>query len=57
MVRPVPYRLHVRGPSFNNLYAISKMCRSHMLSDIVANIGSIDIVYGRGRPLAGSPRL
>jgi len=42
----VPYRLHVRGPSFNNLYAISKMCRGHMLSDIVANIGSIDIVLG-----------
>jgi len=41
-----PYRLHVRGPSFNNLYAISKMSRGHMLSDIVANIGSIDIVLG-----------
>jgi NADH:ubiquinone oxidoreductase subunit D len=25
----VPYRLHVRGPSFNNLYAISKMSRGH----------------------------
>ncbi len=41
-----PYRLHVRGPSFNNLFAISKMCRGNMLSDIVANIGSIDIVLG-----------
>ncbi len=41
-----PYRLHVRGPSFNNLYAISKMSRGHMLSDIVTNIGSIDIVLG-----------
>jgi len=41
-----PYRLHVHGPSFNNLYAISKMSRGHMLSDIVANIGSIDIVLG-----------
>jgi NADH dehydrogenase I D subunit len=42
----VPYRLHVRGPSFNNLYAIGKMSRGHMLSDIVTNIGSIDIVLG-----------
>lgn len=41
-----PYRLHVRGPSFNNLYAISHMSRGHMLSDIVTNIGSIDIVLG-----------
>ncbi len=41
-----PYRLHVRGPSFNNLYAIDKMSRGHMLSDVVANIGSIDIVLG-----------
>ena len=41
-----PYRLHVRGPSFNNLYAISQMSRGGMLSDIVTNIGSIDIVLG-----------
>ena len=41
-----PYRLHVRGPSFNNLYAISKMSKGAMLSDIVTNIGSIDIVLG-----------
>ncbi len=41
-----PYRLHVRGPSFNNLYAISSMCKNEMLSDIVTNIGSIDIVLG-----------
>ena len=41
-----PYRLHVRGPSFNNLYAVSKMSKGAMLSDIVTNIGSIDIVLG-----------
>lgn len=41
-----PYRLHVRGPSFNNLYAISKMSKGHMLSDVITNIGSIDIVLG-----------
>ena len=42
----VPYRLHVHGPSFNNLFAIAKMCKHHMLADIVTNIGSIDIVLG-----------
>ena len=42
----VPYRLHVRGPSFNNLFAISKMSQGLMLGDIVANIGTIDIVLG-----------
>ncbi|MCC6169552.1 MAG: NADH dehydrogenase (quinone) subunit D [Caldilineaceae bacterium] len=42
----VPYRLHVRGPSFNNLFAIGRMCKGGMLSDVVTNIGSIDIVLG-----------
>ena len=42
----MPYRLHVRAPSFNNLYAIAKMSRGQMLSDVVTNIGSIDIVLG-----------
>ncbi len=41
-----PYRLHVRGPSFNNLFAISDMSQGLMLSDIITNIGSIDIVLG-----------
>lgn len=41
-----PYRLHIHGPSFNNLYAINTMSRGEMLSDIVTNIGSIDIVLG-----------
>jgi NADH dehydrogenase I D subunit len=41
-----PYRLHVRGPSFNNLFGIKKMSEGGMLSDVVTNIGSIDIVLG-----------
>ncbi len=41
-----PYRLHIHGPSFNNLYAINTMSRGAMLSDIVTNIGSLDIVLG-----------
>ncbi|MEM7128575.1 MAG: NADH dehydrogenase (quinone) subunit D [Chloroflexota bacterium] len=41
-----PYRLHVHGPSFNNLYAITAMSKGEMLSDVITNIGSIDIVLG-----------
>ncbi len=41
-----PYRLHIHGPSFNNLYAVDRMSRGGMLSDIVTNVGSIDIVLG-----------
>ena len=41
-----PYRLHVHGPSFNNLFAIDHISRGEMLSDVVTNIGSIDIVLG-----------
>jgi NADH:ubiquinone oxidoreductase subunit D len=42
----VPYRLHVRGPSYNNMFAISKMTEGLMLSDVVACIASIDPVLG-----------
>lgn len=42
----VPYRLHVRGPSFNNMFGIAKMSHGHMLSDVVTNIASIDPVLG-----------
>ncbi len=42
----IPYRLHVRGPSYNNMYAISRMSEGLMLSDVVACIASIDPVLG-----------
>ena len=42
----VPYRLHIHGPCFNNLFAINKMSQGGMLSDVVTNIGSLDIVLG-----------
>jgi NADH-quinone oxidoreductase subunit C/D len=42
----VPYRLHIRGPSFVNLQATDTMARGHLLSDLVTIIGSIDIVLG-----------
>jgi len=41
-----PYRCHVRGPSFYNLSALDHLCRGHLVADVVAIIGSIDIVLG-----------
>jgi NADH-quinone oxidoreductase subunit C/D len=42
----VPYRLHIRAPSFVNLQATNMMARGHLLSDLIVIIGSIDIVLG-----------
>jgi NADH-quinone oxidoreductase subunit D len=41
-----PYRVHMRSPSFANLNALGVMCEQHLLADVVAAIGSIDIVLG-----------
>ena len=41
-----PYRIHVRGASFANLEVLPLMTDGHFLSDVVAAIGSIDIVLG-----------
>ncbi len=41
-----PYRAHMRPPSFMNLQALAKMCEGRLLADVVAVIGSIDIVLG-----------
>ncbi len=43
---PKPYRVHVRAPSFANLQTLSKMCEGRLIADVVAAIGSIDIVLG-----------
>lgn len=43
---PKPYRVHVRAPSLANLQTLSKMCEGQLLADVVACIGSIDIVLG-----------
>ena len=41
-----PYRVHMRNPSFATLQAVDKMCAGRLLADVVAVIGSIDIVLG-----------
>ena len=41
-----PYRVHMRNPSFATLQAIDTMARGRSISDLVAVIGSIDIVLG-----------
>src|SRR6516164_6026196 len=43
---PNPYRMHVRGASFANLQALPRMVEGSFLSDVIAAIGSIDIVLG-----------
>jgi NADH-quinone oxidoreductase subunit C/D len=41
-----PWRYHIRAPSFINLTAMSEMTKGHKVADIVAILGSIDIVLG-----------
>jgi NADH-quinone oxidoreductase subunit D len=41
-----PYRVHMRNPSFATLQALQTMCAGRLIADVVAVIGSIDIVLG-----------
>src|SRR5512140_430208 len=41
-----PYRLRVRPPSFCNLQALPRLVRGHLVADVIALIGTIDIVLG-----------
>jgi len=43
---PRPYRVHFRPPSFVNLQSLSKMVEGRLVADVVAVIGSLDIVLG-----------
>ena len=44
--KPNPWRYHVRAPSFINLTAFGPMCVGQKVADVVAILGSIDIVLG-----------
>jgi NADH-quinone oxidoreductase subunit D len=41
-----PYRVHMRSACFANLQTLPKLCEGRLLADVVAAIGSIDIVLG-----------
>jgi NADH-quinone oxidoreductase subunit D len=41
-----PYRVHLRGPSFTNLQATSKMVEGGLVADVIASVASIDPVLG-----------
>ena len=43
---PKPYRVHMRSPSYASLQALNRMCEGRLIADVVAAIGSIDIVLG-----------
>ncbi len=44
--KPNPWRYHVRAPSFINLTSLNQIARKHKIGDVVAILGSIDIVLG-----------
>jgi NADH-quinone oxidoreductase subunit D len=41
-----PYRCKIRAPGFAHLQAMDFMCKGHMLADVSAILGSLDIVFG-----------
>jgi NADH-quinone oxidoreductase subunit D len=41
-----PYKCKIRAPSFAHLQAMDFLSRGHMLADVSAIIGSLDIVFG-----------
>ena len=41
-----PFRVKVRGPSFVNLGIMDVLCKNHMVADVIAILGSVDIVLG-----------
>ena len=41
-----PYRLKIRAPGFAHLAGFDEMARGHMIADVVAIIGTLDIVFG-----------
>jgi NADH-quinone oxidoreductase subunit D len=43
---PKPYRVHWRVPSFDNLQILPMLAKGHLVADLVALIGTTDIVLG-----------
>ena len=41
-----PYRVKIRAPGFSHLSAMSEMDVGHMLADVVAVMGTMDVVFG-----------
>jgi NADH-quinone oxidoreductase subunit D len=41
-----PWRLKIRAPGFAHLAAMDEIARGHMIADVVAIIGTMDIVFG-----------
>lgn len=41
-----PYRCKIKAPGFNHLHALDFMSKNHLLADVVAIIGTLDIVFG-----------
>ncbi len=41
-----PYRMRIRAPSFVHISVLPKLCEGSFIADVIANIGSIDIVLG-----------
>ena len=41
-----PFRVHLRAPGFAHLSAMDELVKGHMLADVVAMIGTLDIVFG-----------
>ncbi|UCH65520.1 MAG: NADH-quinone oxidoreductase subunit D [Ignavibacterium sp.] len=41
-----PFRVKVRAPSFVNMEVFGELCKDHLVADVVAILGSIDIVLG-----------
>ena len=41
-----PYRMHIRSPSFIHIAALGVIARGELIADLIANIGSLDVVLG-----------
>jgi NADH-quinone oxidoreductase subunit D len=41
-----PYRIKLRSPGFAHLAALTEMCKGHMIADVTALVGTIDLVLG-----------